>query len=46
MYIIGTFVCNLCTKLTENLQKLIVYKMYTKCIPHFVKLLYTICRQN
>ena len=23
-----------------------VYKMYTKCIPHFNKLLYTFCIQN
>ena len=45
MYIIRTFVYNLCTKLTEYLQKLIVYKMYTKCIQNVSHISSNFCLQ-
>ena len=33
-------------KMYTTFGKTLVYKMYTKCIPHFNKLLYTFCVQN
>ena len=39
-------VCTFCIQKMYKMYTTNVYKMYTKCTPHFDKLLYTFCLQN